>query len=565
MSLTPPRGAVPARQLLALAATFTISACQSDAARPASPALAIINARVWTGDSAAPWAEAIATNGDTITAVGTTAAITASLASGTRTIDAKGALVTPGFIDSHVHFASGGFALASVKLRDASTKAEFIRRIAAFARATPKGTWIRHGDWDHQAWGGELPVRAWIDSVTPDHPVWISRTDGHMYFANSATLRAASVTKATPDVAGGTIVRDAQGEPTGIFKDNANDLIEKAIPPRSVTEWDACVESATTFLAANGVTTVAAMEGWDELPAFQRARASGRLKTRVMMATPLAAWPRLKDEIAKHGRGDNMLRLGRLKAFADGALGSHTAAMLAPFSDTPRDSGFYLVPPESLYVWTKGADAAGLQVGIHAIGDLAIRTVLDIFERVAKENGARDRRFRIEHAQHVAPPDFARFGAMGIIPSMQPYHAIDDGRWADKPLGPARAKGTYAFRSMLDAHAPLAFGSDWTVAPPNVMEGLQAAVTRRTLDGKHPGGWVPEQKITLEEALVAYTRGSARASFQEAEVGVLRRGMLADIVVLDRDITKVAPEAIGEARVMVTVLGGRVIFERAVP
>jgi predicted amidohydrolase YtcJ len=524
--------------------------------------LAVVNARVWTGDAAQPWAEAIAVSGDRIVAVGTTSAVRAGLPATTRVIDARGAMVTPGFIDSHVHFIDGGYALASVQLRDAKTKDEFIQRIAAFAKTLPKGTWIRNGDWDHTNWGGELPTRAWIDSVTPDNPVWINRLDGHMNLANSAALRAAGVDRNARDIDGGEIVRDASGEPTGVLKDNAMSLVNRVEPPRSAAEDDRALDAAIAYVAERGVTSVHDMGGWSSLATMRRARADGRLRIRVVEQVPLATWARLRDEIAKNGRGDEWLRIGGLKGFVDGSLGSHTAAMLAPFSDAPKDSGFFVTPPETLYEWTKAADAAGLQVDVHAIGDRAIRTQLDIFERVARENGPRDRRFRIEHAQHIAPADIPRFARLGVIASMQPYHAIDDGRWADRVIGSERAKGTYAFRSLLDAGATVAFGSDWFVAPPTPLEGIYAAATRRTIDGKTPNGWVPEQKITVEEALRAYTRSAAYAGFQESSVGVLRPGMLADFVMIDRDLTRIAPESVRDARVLLTVAGGRAVYER---
>jgi len=524
--------------------------------------LAIVNARVWTGDTTRPWAEALAVSGDHISAVGTSNEIREHIPPSARVIDAGGAMLTPGFIDAHVHFNDGGFALSSVQLRDARTRAEFIQRIATFARALPKGTWIRNGDWDHTNWGGELPSRAWIDSVTPDNPVWINRLDGHMNLANSLALAAAGVDRNTGEVDGGTIVRDASGQPTGVLKDNAMSLIDRVQPPRTDAEWDRALDTAMTHVAARGVTSVHHMGGWEDLAAFRRAHAAGTLRTRIVAQVPLSSWARLRDEVARQGRGDAWLRIGGLKGFVDGSLGSHTAAMLAPFTDSPTDSGFFVTPADSVYAWTKAADAAGLQVMVHAIGDRAIRTQLDVFERVVRENGTRDRRFRIEHAQHIAPPEFSRFAAIGIVPSMQPYHAIDDGRWAEQVIGPERAKGTYAFRSLLDAGATLAFGSDWFVAPPTPLEGIQGAVTRRTLDGKHPGGWVPEQKITVDEALRAYTRGSAYAGFQDSTVGVLRPGMLADIVMLDRDLTAIAPETIVETRVLLTVVGGRVVFEK---
>ncbi|MEQ1690680.1 MAG: amidohydrolase, partial [Gemmatimonas sp.] len=439
----------------------------------ATVTLAIVNARVWTGDSIAPWAEALAVAGENVVAVGSSTDIRSRVSETTRVIDAQGAMVTPGFIDAHVHFNDGGFALASVQLRDAKTREEFIQRIGAFAKTLPKGTWIRNGDWDHTNWGGELPARSWIDSVTRDNPVWINRLDGHMNLANSLALTAASIDRNVKDIVGGAIVRDASGEPSGIFKDNAMGLIDAVQPPRSDAEWDRALDTAMTYVAARGVTSVHHMGGWDGLKALRRAQAAGKLRTRVVAQVPLSDWAKLRDEVKAAGRGDDWLRIGGLKGFVDGSLGSHTAAMIAPFTDSPRDSGFFVTSPDSLYAWTKAADAAGLQVMVHAIGDRAIRTQLDVFERVARENGPRDRRFRIEHAQHIAPADIPRFGALGVIASMQPYHAIDDGRWAERVIGPERAKGTYAFRSLLDAGAPLAFGSDWFVAPPTPLEGIQ--------------------------------------------------------------------------------------------
>ena len=532
-----------------------------DSAQASPITLAVVNARVWTGDSTRPWADAIAVRGDRIATVGSSASIR-KMAGDARVIDAGGQMVVPGFIDAHVHFVAGGFRLSSVQLRDAKTPSEFIARIKAFAATAPAGAWITGGDWDHERWGGALPRRDWIDSVTPDNPVWVNRLDGHMALANSAALRAAKVTRASPDVAGGTIVRDARGEPTGVFKDNAMDAVDSALPDPPAELEDRALDAAMAYVAEQGVTSVHHMGSWRDLAIFERARRANRMATRIYAAVPLASWEQLRDTVAARGRGDSWVRIGLLKGFVDGSLGSHTAAMLQPFTDVPTDTGLFVNMPENLYQWVSGADKAGLHVTVHAIGDKAIRTQLDIFERVAKENGPRDRRFRIEHAQHIAPPEMARFGQLGVIASMQPYHAIDDGRWADKVIGAERAKGTYAFRSLLDARATLAFGSDWFVAPPTPIEGIYAAVTRRTIDDRNPSGWVPEQKITVEEALRAYTRGSAYAAFDDAERGILKAGALADFAMIDRDLTRVAPDSLRDARVALTAVGGRVVYER---
>jgi predicted amidohydrolase YtcJ len=526
------------------------------------PTIAIVNARVWTGDARKPWADAVLVTGERITAVGSSAEIRKLARPLTRVIDAKGGLLAPGFIDAHVHFVEGGSGLTSVQLRDARTREEFVQRIKAHAGVLPAGAWMLEGNWDHQNWGGELPRKEWIDSVTPNTPVFIQRLDGHMALANRVALRAAGLTRDTRHVTGGEIVHDEHGEPTGILKDNAMSLVARSVPPPLDAQEDAALDAAMRFVAEQGVTSVHNMGTWRHMAIFERAHKARRLRTRIYAAVPLATWEQLRDHVASNGRGDEWFHFGALKGFVDGSLGSHTALMLAPFTDTPKDSGLFVTAPDSLYAWAKGADAAGLHVIIHAIGDRANRTLLDIYERVATENGPRDRRFRIEHAQHLAPPDIPRFGRLGVIASMQPYHAIDDGRWADKFIGSERAKGTYAFRSLLDTKARLAFGSDWFVAPPTPLEGIYAAVTRRTLDDSRPNGWVPEQKITVEDALRAYTTGSAYAEYAEAVKGMLAPGLLADLVLIDRDLTRIPPETIRDAKVLLTVVGGRVVYER---
>lgn len=555
-------------RMVALFMTVLGTACSSAPSEPARPITAIVvNARVWTGDPDQPEAQAVAIAGDRIAAVGTTDDIRGLGGAGGTVIDAAGQFLIPGFIDTHVHFLDGGQRLASVQLRDARTPEEFAARIGAFAKTVPPGTWITGGDWDHQLWGGELPRRDWIDAVTPDHPVWVSRLDGHMALANSAALRAAAVDRSVPDVGGGEIVRNGRGELTGLLKDNAMDLVAAKMPPPSTEMMLRALDAAMSYVAEQGVTSVHHMGTWAELEVLARANRAQRLTTRVYAAVPLNTWQQLAAAVearthGPEGRGDAWLRVGGLKGFVDGSLGSHTAAFLDPFTDAPRDRGFFVNTPEDLYKWISGADAAGLHVMVHAIGDRANRTLLDIYERVENEHGPRDRRFRIEHAQHLAPEDIPRFGQLRVIPSMQPYHAIDDGRWAERVIGPERAKGTYAFRSLIDEKASLAFGSDWFVAPPTPIEGIYAAVTRRTLDGQHPDGWVPEQKITVEEALVAYTLGGAFASFEETQKGQIKPGLLADLTLIDKDLRTIPPAEIRTARVTRTMVGGKTVFQR---
>jgi predicted amidohydrolase YtcJ len=547
---------------------FVAAGCRpAEAPQPAGGpviSLALVNGRVWTGNPSQPDAEAVAIAGDRVVAVGGTADIR-SRAGGAEVVDLGGRLVVPGFIDAHIHFLDGGFRLASVQLRNASTRQEFVARIKAFAGTVPPGTWITGGDWDHTLWGGELPRRDWIDAATPNHPVWVNRLDGHMALANSAALRAAGVTREIADVDGGEIVRDARGEPAGIFKDNAMDLVAAKVPPPSDTFRDRALDAAMRHVAAQGVTTIHNMGSWDDLDVFTRAARGGRLATRIYAAVPLNTWEKLRDAVGAklhgpEGRGDAWLRVGALKGFVDGSLGSHTAAFHQPFTDAPGGRGLFITSPEDLYTRISGADKAGLHVVVHAIGDRANTTLLDIFERVARENGPRDRRFRIEHAQHLAPADVPRFGALDVIASMQPYHAIDDGRWAGRVIGPVRSRTTYAFRSLLDAGARLAFGSDWYVAPPTPLEGIYAAVTRRTLDEKQPEGWVPEQKITVEEALKAYTQAGAFASFEENAKGTIAPGKLADLTVIDRDLRTIPAPEIRHARIVRTIAGGKTVF-----
>jgi predicted amidohydrolase YtcJ/beta-lactamase class A len=526
--------------------------------------LALVNGHIWTGNPVRPWAEAVASRGERIIAVGSNADIQKLVSSSTRTINLEGKLALTGFIDDHTHFINGGFQLLSVDLRDARTPEEFARRIREHALKLGPGRWITGGDWDHELWpGAPLPSRELIDAGTPQNPVFVTRLDGHMGLANSAALRLADITKETKDPPGGTIVRDSRtGEPTGILKDAAQGLIHARIPTPGDAEYDQALKAALAEAARNGVTSIQDVTSWDQYGVYRRFRDAGRLTVRVYARTPMSEWRRQADLVARQTAGDSWLRLGGLKAFMDGSLGSTTALFFEPYNDAPAKSGLMAgdnLPEGKLERDIRDADQAGLQCSIHAIGDKANNILLNYFEQVERENGPRDRRFRIEHAQHLLPSDIPRFARLGVIASMQPYHAIDDGRWAEKRIGPVRLKTTYAFRSLLDAGAKLTFGSDWTVAPLSPLLGIYAAVTRETIDGRNPQGWVPEQKITVEEAVRAYTTTAAYAEFAERDKGTLEPGKLADVVVLSQDIFRVSPDEIPKTKVVYTVVGGRVV------
>lgn len=530
-----------------------------------APELIILNADVRTMDDGRPKAEAVAISGNRVAAVGTSADLRALAGPKTRVIDAGGRSVLPGFNDAHVHWLSGGFSITNVDLRDASTPAEFTRRIGEFAKKIPKGRWILGGDWDHEKFpGAQLPTKEWIDAATPDHPVFVSRLDGHMALANSLALKLAKLTKETKDVPGGLIVRDSNGDPTGVLKDAAMDLVDKAVPPRSWEENHAAALAATEHAATLGVTSVQDMSAGDDVGLYQYMLERGELKTRLYAVRSIVSWEVLGKTGVRAAFGNEWLRIGGLKGFADGSLGSTTALFFEPYADAPNTRGllFDQMLPEGIMLQrAQAADKRGLQVIIHAIGDDANFRILEIYREVAEKNGPRDRRFRIEHAQHLRPSEIKRFSSQKVIASMQPYHCADDGRWCDKRIGPERSKSTYAFRSLLDAGARLAFGSDWTVAPLNPMEGLKAAVTRQTLDGKHPSGWVPEQKISLEEAIRAYTVGSAYAEFQDQVKGSLTPGRLADLVLLDGDIFKVDAAKLDQVKVTMTMVDGKLVYE----
>jgi len=543
-------------------AMVRLSAC----ARQEKADLVLLHANIWTGDAQRPNAEALAVVKGKIAAVGHADEIERWIGKGTRRIDAGGRRVLPGFIDAHTHFVSAGANLLGIDLRNCANEQEFLDKLAAHVAKLPAGRWILGGNWDHErTFGRILPTRQMIDRLTPNNPVAINRTDGHMLLANSLALKLAKVNIDTRAPAGGVIVKDFKtGEPTGIFKDAAMDLIYAGVPDPSPEELDEALNAAMRHAAERGVTSVHDMLAWSHWPAYQRALENNNLTLRVRAYFPISTWQQvtaLRDSIPKN----DWLRVGGLKGFVDGSLGSSTALMCAPFTDDSTNSGTYVsdwFPDGVMKQRVKSADSVGLQIAVHAIGDSANKVMLNIYAEVVQENGTKDRRFRIEHAQHLRLQDIERFASLGVIPSMQPYHAIDDGRWAEKRLGPERSMTTYAFRSLLDAGATLAFGSDWDVAPLDPLLGIYAAVTRRTLDGGHPQGWVPEQKISVEEAVRCYTANNTYAEFAELEKGSLQTGKWADFIVLSDDIISIDPLQIENVKVTMTVVGGKVVWEK---
>jgi predicted amidohydrolase YtcJ len=465
-----------------------------------------------------------------------------------------------------VHFLDGGFSLLSVDLRDARDEPDLARRLGAHAATLPPGTWILNGNWDHEAWPTQaLPTRSTIDAVTPQHPVFVNRLDGHMALANSLALRLAGVTRDTRDPDGGTIVRDAAGEPTGILKDNAADLVGRVIPEPSREMNLRAARAALAEAARLGVTTIQDNSGTDALAVYQELRARGELTARLSVWRPVSALPALVAAGLRSGLGDDWIRFAAIKILADGSMGSGTAAFFEPYADDPRTRGLLLYPEPELFRLIREADAHGFQLAVHAIGDRANRLVLDAFREAMAKNGPRERRFRIEHAQVVRKADLAVYRELGVVASIQPSHCIDDMRWAEKRIGRTRARDSYNFRSFTEAGIPVAFGTDWYVEPLDPRLGLYAAVTRELPQGGPPGGWFPEEKIPLADAIDLYTRGSAFAERAEAEKGTLEVGKLADLVVFERDLFAAAPRDILTIEVDLTVVGGKTVYARPLP
>ncbi|NJB36457.1 amidohydrolase [Croceivirga sp. JEA036] len=519
----------------------------------------VVNATFWTPDVAMDTIEAMAIKGDTILAIGKRKTLNEHINATTTVIDAKGKMVVPGFIDAHVHLLMGGNSLLNVALRDVDNKQEFITKIEDFAKTLNSDEWIVEGNWDHTLWGGELPNKSWIDSVTPNTPVAIYRMDGHMILANSAAIKIAGIDTSTLNPAKGEIVKDAEGEPTGILKSEAMYLVLDKIPPLSPEKKIDAILKAQNYFLSQGVTSVHDVDSLGGFSVLQKMYASNQLKVRVYSADPLPQYRTIDPNTLV---ANKWIKNGLLKGFMDGSLGSHTAAFNNPYSDSPKDKGILMLNNDTIFKWIEEADMAGFKITVHAIGDKANTTLLNAYEAVLRKNPEKEPRFRIEHAQHLDPKDIPRFSSLKVIASMQPYHAIDDGRWAEELIGKERAKTTYAFNSLLQANALLAFGSDWPVAPASPLYGIYAATTRRTLDDNNPEGWYPAEKMSVTDALKAYTINAAYSEFSENIKGSLAVGKLADFVILSEDLTKIKPEQIKDVNVMATYVGGKLEYSK---
>ncbi len=526
---------------------------------------AFINGKVYTVNENQLLAQAVVVQDSKIIFVGSDDDAKKIIDKNTDVVDLNGKLMLPGFNDNHVHFLTGGFYLLGIDLRPANSTSEFKQILKDYAKRYP-GKWITGGYWDHEKWEvKDLPSKEMIDEVVSDQPVFVERLDGHMGVANSYALKLAGITKETENPDGGLIVKDPKtGEPTGVLKDNAMEILTKHIPDATEEENYDALLAALNEAKRLGVTSIQDMSYLDALTVYERAKNEGILTCRIFSRWAIADYKYLVKKNIKAGYGDNLIRMGSLKGFADGSLGSSTAWFFEKYVQDTTTSGLAMdiITDGSMEKWCMDADKNGLQICVHAIGDKANSYMLDLYAKIIKENPKWDRRFRIEHAQHVRFDDIKRFAELGVIASVQPYHCIDDGVWAEKRIGPERLKYTYPFKSFLDAGVKLCFGTDWYVAPLNPLLGIYAAVTRRTLDGKNPDGWIPEQKITVEDAIKCYTLNSAYASFEEKIKGSIETGKLADLVVLSDDILSIDPVKIKDTEVIMTIFDGKIIYKK---
>ena len=519
--------------------------------------------RIYTNDAASPWAEAMLVRGEEILAAGDDDEVSALADAGAKTVDLERHFVMPGFNDAHVHIGGAGEDWIAVRLNGVNSIAELQKRLAEGVAQHKDGEWIRGSGWDHTFWPDKkFPNRQQLDEVSSKNPVILTHISGHVAVANSLALQLAGISKATANPSGGEIERDAAGEPTGMLKEGAAmGLVDCKIPPPSMQQRRRGIELALADVAQHGVTSLQDNSAWEDFLIYRAVRNDGKLTVRITEWLPFAApLGKLEQMRRDGGTTDPWLRTGALKMVTDGALGSRTAAMLAPYSDDPSTSGIMTMEPEKLRALAIERDKAGFQLNFHAIGDRANRVALDVFEAAAKANGPRDRRDRIEHAQVVAASDFPRFARLQVIASMQPSHQTSDMRWAEQRVGPERIKGAYAWATMEKFGIRLAFGTDYDVEPITPFRGLYACVTRELPAGGPQGGWQPQEKISLDDCIRAYTSGSAYGEFMEGKKGELKAGEFADFIVLSKDLTKVTPGEYLNTKVLRTVVGGRTVY-----
>jgi|SRR5690242_2522638 len=558
--------------LFALGLIFLLTAHVSQAqngsgksSRPDDEALTLYrNARIYTNDPGSPWAQAMLVRGEEILAIGDEDEVSALADKNAEVVDLGGHFVMPGFNDAHLHLGGAGADLIAVRLNGAASVEELQKRLAEAVAQHKEGEWITGGGWDHTLWPDKkFPNRQELDAVAPKNPVLLTHISGHVAVANSLALKLAGITRETKNPAGGEIEREADGEPDGMLKEGAAmRLVDSKIPPPTPAERRKGIELALADVARNGVTSVQDFSSWDDFLVYRALKNDGKLTARITEWLPFPLpLEKLEQMRREGGTTDPWLKTGALKGFMDGALGSRTAALLAPYSDAPNTSGILTADPAKYRAMAIERDKAGFQINFHAIGDKANRVALDIFEAVQKANGPRDRRDRIEHAQVVAMSDSPRFAQLGIIASMQPSHETTDMRWAEQRLGPERSRGAYAWATMEKFGVRLAFGTDYDVEPVSPFRGLYACVTRELPDGGPKGGWEPQEKISLEDCIRAYTSGSAYAEFEEGKKGELKAGEYADFIVLSEDLTKVPPQQYTKIQVLRTIVGGKTVFE----
>jgi predicted amidohydrolase YtcJ len=548
----------------ALLSTAAVFAAAAPGSAPDKADLVIRNAKIFTGWDVRPWAEAIAAKEGKIAAVGTDDEIAVWIGPQTRVVDAEKRLVIPGLIDAHTHFCAGGRSLIELSFRGVRSVEKIREMVAAKIKELPPGTAVFGGEYDHSLFpGGRWPTKADLDPVSPDNPVVIERVDGHSVWVNNLALAQSGIGKTTPNPFGGEILKDPEtGEPTGILTEAATGLLKVKRPVvKSTPEED--IRRALEHAAKLGLTGVHTSATLSEFAIFRKLRDQGSLTLRMYAWLPIDGLDGYIARNIRRGQGDDLLRVGFLKIFIDGTLGSGTALLFAPFSDEPEKSGLPQYPEETFDALIAKAHQNGYQTGTHAIGDKGVHWVLDAVEKAERAFGMKDLRHRIEHAQIVAPSDFARFKKLGVIASMQPTHCTTDLRFCERRIGRERSKNAYAWRTLLDAGARIAFGSDWPVEPLDPMRGLYSAVTRKSIEFDIPeGGWFPEQKLTMAEAIGLFTAGAAFASFEENLKGTLEPGKLADFVLLSKDLFTIEPREILTTEALLTVLGGRVVYEK---